>query len=323
MSFKDIKGQERPISILKKYLESGRIPTAFLFLGPEGIGKAFVARTLAKALNCADGPLDPCDRCPSCLKIGKNGHPDFYILGDSPDEKKGDSSAVKIEQIRQLQNRINLKAYEAKSRVVIIDNAHNLTAESSNALLKVLEEPPPDTTFIIISSKPTLLFKTIISRCQLLRFSALSPAELESVLRKEFGLNSEEAHFLAYFCEGRLGCALKYKDEGIFREKNTIIDSFISADRPLPDYLGDKDTIRLSLNLLAGWLRDIYLLKSGAADSGLINLDRKEQLVNSINRYNFGDLDNALRQVTNSSLYLEQNINSKLLLSCLRGFIRG
>ncbi|MBL7069914.1 MAG: DNA polymerase III subunit delta' [Candidatus Omnitrophica bacterium] len=324
MSFKDIRGHDRLIAILKKYMQSQRIPSAFLFLGPEGIGKGLVARALAGALNCTEETSRPCGRCPSCLKIERNQHPDFFILGASDDKNNGDTPAIKIEQIRQLQNRISLKAYEAKFKAVIIENAHNLTAESSNALLKVLEEPPPDTVFMIISSKPALLFKTIISRCQILRFSALPPAELEIILKKDYGLNTQEAHFLAFFCEGRLGSALKHRDDGLFRQKNTIIDSFRSGDKPLPDYLEDKDTIRLSFSLLAGWLRDLYLLKSGAAgNQGLINLDQKERLSEAIRRYRFSDLDEALRQVSNSSLYLEQNVNSKLLLSCLRGFIRG
>jgi len=323
MSFKDIRGHDRPIAILKKYIQSGRIPSALLFLGPAGIGKGMVARALAGALNCTEETSIPCGRCPACLKIEKGQHPDFYILGRSDEKNNGDTSAVKIDQIRQLQNRISLKAYEAKFKVVIIENAHNLTAESSNALLKVLEEPPPDTVFLIISSKRALLFKTIISRCQILRFSALPPAELEIILRKDYGLTTQEAHFLAYFSEGRLGAALKYRDDALFREKNMIIDSFRSDVKPLPDYLEDKDTIRLSFSLLAGWLRDLYLLKSGAGDAELINLDQKKQLSEAIRRYRFSDLDDALRQVTNSSLYLEQNVNSKLLLSCLRGFIRG
>jgi len=156
-----------------------------------------------------------------------------------------------------------------------------------------------------------------------LRFSALPPAELEIILKTNYGLTTQEAHFLAYFCEGRLGGALKHRDDGLFRQKNTIIDSFRSGVKRLPDYLEDKDTIRLSFSLLAGWLRDLYLLKSGAADAELINLDQKELLLEAIRRYRFSDLDEALRQVSNSSLYLEQNVNSKLLLSCLRGFIRG
>ncbi len=323
MSFEDILGHDRPIKILKSYLQSGRIPSALLFLGPGGIGKGMVARRLAGALNCTEDSIDLCGQCPSCLKIEKNQHPDFYIIGASDDKNNGDTSAVKIDQIRQLQNRISLKAYAAKFKVVIIENAHNLTAESSNALLKVLEEPPPDTVFMIISSKPTLLFKTIISRCQILRFSALPPAELEIILKKDYGLTTQEAHFLAYFSEGRLGGALKHRDDGLFRQKNTIIDSFRSDVKRLPDYLEDRDTIRLSFSLLAGWLRDLYLLKSGARDEELINLDQKERLSEAVRRYRFSDLDEALRQVSNSSLYLEQNVNSKLLLSCLRGFIRG
>lgn len=314
MSFQDIKGQDKPIQILKEYIKHSRLTGSYLFVGEDGIGKKLVAKTLAKALNCENETLDPCDRCAPCLKIERGQHPDVHCL----DTEASDS--IKIEYIRQLQKDINLKPYTGKKKVFIIDDAHNLTAEASNALLKMLEEPPEDSLIILISAKPALLFKTIISRCKMLRFYPLQRTKLEEILRRDFHLDNNPAHYLAYFCEGRLGRALKLKDTDILKEKNRIIDGFALARRSglenLP--IENRNNVRSYLNILAAWFRDIYFIKIGMPYGELINLDRKDELLKVMSRYALFDLEEILNSLSNSLLYLEQNINTKLLLSNLR-----
>ncbi len=231
-----------------------------------------------------------------------------------------EADSIKIEYIRQLQKDINLKPYEGRKKVFIIDNAHSLTAEASNALLKVLEEPPPGSLIILISAKPALLFKTIISRCKIIKFWPLQRTKLEEFLKKDLHLDNNLAHYLAYFSEGRIGRALRLKDTDILREKNGIIDAFTLIRRPGPGKLSieNKNNVRVQLNILAAWFRDIYLIKIGTPYSELINLDRKEELLRLTSRYAFMDLHEIFNSLSNSLLYLERNINIKLLLSNLR-----
>lgn len=341
MSFKDIKGQDRQIEILQRYITEGRLKGGYLFIGPDGIGKKLLAETLAKAVNCEEKPLDSCDRCSSCLKIDKNEHPDVHIIDDSTalttggtvspagEEVKPEtnqektSDAIKIEYIRQLQNDISLKPYEARSKVFIIDNAHRLTAEAQNALLKILEEPPENSIIILTSDKPQLLFKTIISRCKILKFYPLVRSELKEFFKKEYSLDNVYSHFLAYFSEGRLGQALRLKDTDILREKNRIIDNFALSPRVGWQDLSlqDKEKVRSSINILAAWFRDIYLIKVGMPHSEIINLDRKVELLKMMSRFSFSDLNEILVSLSDSILYLEQNINIKLLLYNLGGKI--
>ncbi len=330
MSFQDIKAQDKPIQILKGYIKHSRLTGSYLFVGEEGVGKKLVAKTLAKALNCEGQTLDSCDSCVPCLKIEKGQHPDIHIIEGSvspgvnlePGQRTAaqDSDSIKIEYIRQLQKDINLKPYEGKKKVFIIDNAHNLTAEAANALLKILEEPPGDSLIILISAKPVLLFKTIISRCKMIKFYPLQRIELEEILKKDFHLDSNLAHYLAYSCEGRIGRALKLKDIDILREKNSIIDAFTLVRRSDSDRLSveNRNNVRAHLNILAGWFRDMYLIKIGAPYSELINLDRKEELLRLMHRYAFTDLYEILHSLSNALLYLERNVNIKLLLSNLR-----
>lgn len=313
MSFKDIKGQDKPIQVIKEHMLNGRLASAYLFSGPEGVGKSLAAKTLAKAVNCLEGAVDSCDKCPSCLKIDKAQHPDVHTVDSA-------GSEIKIECIRQLQGEISLKPYEARKKVFIINNAHNLNVASSNAFLKTLEESPGNSLIILVSEKPSLLLKTIISRCRLLKFTPLSRPQLEKILIKDYSLEDDLAHFLAYFCEGRLGHALRLKDASILREKNRIIDEFAFSRKldlgKAP--LQDREEARDRLNILACWFRDMYLIKIGMPHSELINLDRKHDLLKSMQQFSFFELDDILNCISDSLLYLEQNINIKLLQSNIK-----
>lgn len=313
MPFQNIIGNSQTIEILKKYIAQGTLSGGYLFTGPEGIGKKLTALTLAKAVNCEEGLLEPCAGCPSCRKIEKNQHPDVHLI------ESGDSD-IKIDDIRQLQHRINLMPYEARIKVFIIDNAHQLTAEGSNALLKVLEEPPKDSLIILISDKPALLFKTILSRCKVLKFAPLERERLNGIFRKESGLDEDTAHFLAYFSEGRLGCGLRLKEGDTLREKNSIIDDFMLSPKPgfhtLPSQ--ERGQIRRYMNILAAWLRDIYMLKTGLPYSQTINFDRKAELSKLTERFSIPELNRMIDALSESLLYLERNINVKLILHNLR-----
>lgn len=310
MSFKDIKGQDRPVALLKEALLGSTIPGAYLFIGEEGLGKYLAALNFAKAVNCLNGGPEPCETCPSCLKLNKKQHPDAHFI------EAGDIESIKIDDIRGLKKAAALRPYEAKKKVFIINDAHNLTPDASNAILKLLEEPPQDTLLILVSAKPALLFKTIISRCRILRFNPLERGVLEEILKNDYRADGGLAHFLAYFCEGRIGPALRLKDTDILSEKNRIIDDFLIPGKSAgPDgpYLQNRQALRCSLNILAAWFRDVYLIKTGVSSSKLINLDRKEDLLKSMARYSIADLDGIFASISDSLRYLEYNVNTRLL----------
>jgi DNA polymerase-3 subunit delta' len=316
MTFKDINGQEQAIEILKAYMREGRLEGGYLFSGPASVGKKMTAKILSQALNCDKNDNEACGLCPSCLKIKGDSHPDVHIIAS-------DETQIKIESVRQLQKEINLRAYEGRFKVFIIDNAHTLTPEAANCLLKVLEEPPKSSIIILITDKPGLLFKTILSRCKVVKFNATKREELSKTLSREYGLDNSFAHFLSYFSEGRLGEALRLKDSGILNEKNSIIDKFV-----LPSYSGveglnieSRQDFSSMLNILSSWFRDIYLLKSGMPDGELINYDRREDLLNTVDRFSYSDLDRIMGSISNTILCLERNINTKLLLHNLKAQI--
>jgi DNA polymerase-3 subunit delta' len=247
------------------------------------------------------------------LKIEKGQHPDIHFIDN-------DESEIKIENIRQLQSEINLRPYEARHKVFIINKAHKLNIASANAFLKTLEESPGESLIILVTEKPALLPKTIISRCQIIKFYPLKRPILEGVLEEDYTLHKTLAHFLAYFCEGRLGSALRLKETDILQRKNKLIDEFALAKKLDFDNFSshNREETRTCLNILASWFRDLYLLKVGMSHSELINLDRKTELLNLMQSFSFFELDDILNFISDSLLNLDENINVKLLQSNLK-----
>lgn len=162
---------------LEEWRQSGRLPHALMFLGPEGIGKSLVARNLATALLCSEKKA-PCGECRSCQLIAKEQHPDLFEL-------KPENGRIKIESIRELKRSFAMSPLVSANRAVLIAEAHAMNAAAANALLKTLEEPPPATYFILGSHAAGWVPRTILSRCQKIRFSPLNPQELEAILRSK------------------------------------------------------------------------------------------------------------------------------------------
>jgi DNA polymerase III subunit delta' len=162
--WKDIQGHSHIIELLRDYCLSGKVPHAFLFAGAPGLGKTLVAKEFFKSLNCLEKSGDPCNKCKSCLKVMAGTHPDLIELNPS-------TRWIKVDDVRGVLAEVGLKPFEAHMKGIIIEPAEHLGNESANALLKTLEEPPSSTVIMLISHRPKLLLPTIISRCQLIRFS--------------------------------------------------------------------------------------------------------------------------------------------------------
>ena len=147
----------------------GRLAHAYLFVSPPGIGKRLFAVELAKALLCEapreDGRLEACDHCPSCIQMDAGTHPDFLTAARPPEKAE-----FPIELMRELCQHFSLKAARGRGKVVVIDDADDLNAESANCFLKTLEEPPPGSVLILIGTSSDRQMPTIVSRCQVVRF---------------------------------------------------------------------------------------------------------------------------------------------------------
>jgi len=179
----NIIGQEHILNYLKKSIEKNRVSHAYLFEGLEGLGTKVVALWFAKYLECqSQKAIKPCGVCQSCKDIDKNRYPDLAIISIKDNKKE-----ISIEQIRELKRHLSLSAYSGLYKIAIIKEADKMTSEAANALLKTLEEPQGNTVLILITSTPSLLPKTIVSRCEEIKFKTVSLDKMpKSFIEKEY-----------------------------------------------------------------------------------------------------------------------------------------
>ena len=174
--FREVIGQEIVIKILKNFLKRDDVPHGYLFSGERGTGKTTVARIYAKALNCLQRKdEEPCGECRVCQLFQANKFLDVIEIDAA--------SHRKIDDIRNLQEHIGFRPIQGKYKVFIIDEAHSLTEEASNALLKTLEEPPRNVIFILATTEPTRILPTILSRVQRLDFRRISLPKIVEKLK--------------------------------------------------------------------------------------------------------------------------------------------
>ena len=174
-TFSDVVGQEHVMRTLSNALREDRVAHAYIFSGARGVGKTTTARILAKALNCVKGPTaEPCNECDSCVEI---------TAGNSLDVIEIDAASNRgIDQVRELRDMVRYAAAGGRYKVIILDEAHMLTTEASNALLKTLEEPPEKVVFVMATTQAEDLADTIRSRSQHFHFRALSFKEIDEAL---------------------------------------------------------------------------------------------------------------------------------------------
>lgn len=175
-TFAQVVGQEEIRVVLSRAAALDRIAAAYLFSGTRGVGKTTLARIFAKAVNCQTSPTpEPCNQCRHCRQI---------TSGSAVDVAEIDGASNRgIEQARRLKEDVGYAPMEGRYKIIIIDEAHMLTKEAFNALLKTLEEPPPGVTFIMATTEPQKFPATIVSRCQHYVFKRLTQAQLEAHLR--------------------------------------------------------------------------------------------------------------------------------------------
>ena len=313
-----IVGHERIITALRNFIQRDKIPHAFLFLGPENLGKATVALYFMKSIQCQE-KIRPCGKCVSCLQIVQNLHPDTFLL-----QKK---ERIGIEEIRKLIKKLTLRPFISKYKICLINNANYLTREATNALLKTLEEPKGQTIIILISSEERLP-STLISRCIIYKFLSVSLTKiinfLGSITPKAEKNFLKQAALQSY---GRPGLAVRYVKEPIkVKEKQQIISdlkkiiqdetsdfsklNFVSS---LPK---NKRELKNILNIWSEWYRNLILAKLNHYKL-ISDVLEREDLIKLSKRFSFNYIKNSISKINNTQTLLSQDINIKLLLENL------
>jgi DNA polymerase-3 subunit delta' len=224
------------IEMLRKALRSKRIASAYLFHGPDGVGKSLAASDFAKGLVCEKEGANACGLCSSCRRVDSGNHPDVHWY-----RPMGKMRLIKIDTVRELIAQTGLKAFEAKWKVFILVDADRMKVEGQNALLKTLEEPPGQSVLILISSNPAGLLPTIISRCQEICFLPIPGRELEDAIAEKWGAEPEEAHLVASLACGSMGSAKRLLDRENLGRRRALLD--LLAEGPTRSIRKVRDTV--------------------------------------------------------------------------------
>lgn len=298
-----IAGNEPIKGYLSRIVERGTIPQAVLFAGPEGAEKELFAKNFAKAV----------------LGTNNDSHPDLRIY--KPEGKIGQHS---IQTMRQFCEEVYLAPFEAKRKVFIIHDAHRMLSYSANALLKTFEEPSLDSVIILISHAPDQILPTVLSRCQIIRFSLTHQQKQESDPLRTLILDSLARGAFADYLEmlqlvkeitQQMESGLKEREKTLRTQLQEAFNDKMSA---LQTQAMEKDVegaIALQRSLamqsvfdaVLGWYRDVQLLHVGGAPSLLMNSDYEDALTQALQRGSLLPLDKVLEAVKKASLMLERS----------------
>ena len=277
MAWSTLIGQQRVVDMLRRTLSRDRVPHAYLFHGPRGVGTVAAALELARTLQCTEQTVEACDACLACQKTQRMVHPDVHVFFPFPKGTNEDDVAARIQRLgknayapvdyvrrpsldnpektsnKQVMYHIDrmkedivrpmtFHPGEGAYKVALLTDAEYMNTSAANAFLKVLEEPPAQTVFILTTSRVDQMLPTIVSRCQKVRFDPLDPAHIQQALQTREQMDPDEAAMLARMADGSYSRALQLAESTHLRETRALVLHFLRASYtqkvgPLNDHL--------------------------------------------------------------------------------------
>ena len=321
--YDEIVGHERVKGVLRRAVQNDRVHHAYLFSGPEGVGKTPTALAFAAALNCTDlSGGDACGRCASCRKTRDGNHPDLWIV-------EPEKSMIKIDQIRDLQHRAQFAPYEGKRKVYLLRSADLMNPNAANALLKTLEEPRDATVFVLIADNPHLLPMTVLSRCQRVAFWPLLTQELARELEDRLELEPEQARLVALLSNGSLGRALGMEIESLLDRRRAVLEivSALSGAGPtralgLAEEMIEDDPSELC-EIVKTWYRDQIVWKTTGREDALVNRDMVQAIQKEASGAPLPALFEKVRAIGQTQFWLGFSANRKMALESLALTLAG
>lgn len=279
--------QDWAVNLLRSHAGGGNLRHAYLFTGPEGVGRKTLAIKFAQALNCMQPPEKGgfCGTCRNCRQIQSLTYPDLSLL--LPEEGHKD---ILIGQVRSLQHTLALTPYAGTYRVALLPDFQQATVQASNALLKTLEEPSDKVVLLLTANAPEALLPTIVSRCEVVRLRPSSIESTQKFLEMNKGFLADQASLFAHLSGGRVGAAIRMaEDPNVLLHRQDYLESLLeilSSQRDerfklVEQLVKSCDRSRQALNeVLLIWLsfwRDIFLRSTGGA-LPIINIDYERQI---------------------------------------------
>jgi DNA polymerase III subunit gamma/tau len=340
-AFDEVVGQPHVTDTISNALSSGRLVHAYLFCGPRGTGKTSTARILAKAINCEQGPTaTPCNQCEACISISEGTALDVIEIDAASNRK--------IDEIRDLLDKIPYTPTSLRSKVYIIDEVHQLTTEASSALLKTLEEPPGHVRFVLATTEPHKILPTIVSRCQRFDFSLVQTDELAGLLGKiavheGIEIEPEAIGMIAEHARGSVRDAIGVMDQisNLAGENVTyaqVADMLGEVEAELTlamvDALAERDAAR-TLELtgravetgkdprrfvesLITHLRSLFLIQNAASPREIVQVTdgHFERLADQANRFRRHEVIRLIERLGEAHREMRNADSARLVLEC-------
>jgi DNA polymerase III subunit delta' len=322
----NIVGHEHAINTLRRALAAQRVRHAYLFSGPEHIGKTLLAQRFAQTLLCTGGadahvaPQNPCNACLSCRKVMHGNHPDVHYISRPPDRQ-----FILIEQVRALQGEAARKTLEGRRNIFIIQGMHEMNVQAANCLLKTLEEPEPDVVLLLTVPDAGLLLPTVLSRVQQVPMQLLTTTQIKIALEQRWQVEPEEAALVGALAAGRMGWAVRaVEDEDMLAERQAQLETLIklpAAGRVqrfevAQRLSADSDNVRGILELWLLWWRDMLLAANNCLDL-IVNVDMRGLIQKQAAKFGAAESQRMVRAILGTMEALEQNVNARVALEVL------
>ncbi|MFC4075568.1 DNA polymerase III subunit delta' [Salinithrix halophila] len=315
MALTDMIGQDRVVRLLKQGLASGRVAHAYCFTGPRGVGKAGAAMELAKALNCENQDGEACGKCRQCQRIEHRNHPGVRDL--SPD-----GQTIKIDQVRRLQRDFAYSPAGGGTRVIIIRQAETMTLQAANSLLKFLEEPVSRMVAVLVTENVNAILPTILSRCQLLRFSSLAPDHIAQRLLEK-GVDKDCARIASRLAGGIPEAEALAREDGfallcerVIKWSGEIVsgksDALLTIQMQLLNEEPSREQLERTLDLLLLWLRDLMYEQLGR--EGTVFIRYGDTRRRQASRWTFASLTKGMESVMEARRQLAGPVQPQAIL---------
>ncbi len=322
----NIVGHEHAINTLRRALVAQRVRHAYLFTGPEHIGKALLAQRFAQTLLCTGeshghvAPQNPCNACLSCRKVMHGNHPDVHYIS-----KPKDKQFILIEQVRALQADAARKTLEGLRNIFIIEGMHEMNVQAANCLLKTLEEPEPEVVLLLTAPDPGLLLPTILSRVQQVPMQLLTTKQIKSALEDRWHVEPDEANLITALAAGRMGWAVQaVEDEDMLAERQAQLETLakLSTASKVQRFdvaqrlSTDSDKLPGILELWLLWWRDMVLAANNCLDL-IVNVDMQSIIQNQAAKVGAAESQRMVRAILGTMEALDQNVNARVALEVL------
>ncbi len=317
----DIYGHDWAVSLLQSHIAGARVRHAYLFTGPDGVGKRTLALRFAQALECQSPPSagEVCGRCRACRQVRGQAFADLHVV-----ESGEAGGTVKVEQVRGLHRHLSLSPLEGRRRIALLLRFHEATPGAANALLKTLEEPPASVVLLVTARSAEALLPTVVSRCEVVPLRPLAQAELSDMLAAR-GLSPEDSRLIAGLAGGSPGKALRMMaDRGLLERRAELVKDLsrvLRAGRAerfaLAEALAkDRAAAVLALETWQSLLRDVLLTSSGSQVER-INMDQREEVERLAEARATETWAEAVEAVERTLTAIQSNANLRLALEVL------